>query len=120
MDIILQALQYLAGNDSDYAAERNGVGFNAFDGVIGHDLASRDSLSPKQAELALKILKKYKGQLSTAGIVLPDKIDNYSPEPVSAKVLRLDGTATIFCWLNFCLLAYSVSILSLKSPSKAI
>lgn len=58
-----EALRYLAGNDWDYAREHNGVGFNKFDGRIGHELAQRESLTPRQAALGRRIIKKYHRQL---------------------------------------------------------
>jgi hypothetical protein len=39
------------------------MGFNAIDTRIGHDLASKGYLTPKQAILAKKILKKYRKQI---------------------------------------------------------
>ncbi len=60
---ILQALRLLAAMDTDRAREVNGVGFNKFDGTIGHDLAARASLSPKQAALGRKIARKYRRQI---------------------------------------------------------
>jgi SWI/SNF-related matrix-associated actin-dependent regulator 1 of chromatin subfamily A len=58
-----EALQLLAAMDTDRAAVINGVGFNKLDGRIGHTLAKLDVLTPKQAVLALRIVRKYKRQL---------------------------------------------------------
>lgn len=57
------ALGLLASMDMDRAGELNGIGFNKIDTHIGHDLASKQSLSPKQTALAWKLAIKYRGQL---------------------------------------------------------
>ena len=56
-------LQYLAALDRDYAANRNGMGFNKIDSAIGHSLAERSQLTPKQAALGMKLIQKYRKQL---------------------------------------------------------
>jgi len=56
-------LRYLATLDYDYAREINDIGFNKYDVMIGHELASRDQLTPKQAALGKRIVKKYHRQL---------------------------------------------------------
>jgi len=56
-------LQYLAALDRDYAANRNGMGFNKIDSAIGHSLADRSFLTPKQAALGMKLIQKYRKQL---------------------------------------------------------
>lgn len=56
-------LRVLAGMDADRAFEQNGVGFNRMDTMIGHDLAGRASLTPRQAVLGAKIVRKYHRQL---------------------------------------------------------
>lgn len=58
-----EALRLLAATDTDRARIVNGVGFNKLDGRIGHELASRDRLTPRQAVLALRIARKYHRQL---------------------------------------------------------
>jgi len=63
---VSMCLRMLAGMDGDRARMRNDIGFNAMDGEIGHDLASRGSLSPKQAALGLMIVRKYHRQLPAA------------------------------------------------------
>jgi SWI/SNF-related matrix-associated actin-dependent regulator 1 of chromatin subfamily A len=47
----------------DGAIEEDTVGFNGADSRIGKALAGQDSLSPKQAALAHKILRKYRRQI---------------------------------------------------------
>jgi hypothetical protein len=54
-----EAMRVLAGF-CDYAASRDGAGFNKVDTVIGHSLAGRETLTPKQAALAFKIAQKYR------------------------------------------------------------
>jgi hypothetical protein len=49
--------------DWDHAQEVNGIGFSKIDVGIGHDLAGRDALSPKQAALGAKLTNKYRRQL---------------------------------------------------------
>ncbi len=61
-------LSVMAGWDTDRATAINGIGFNKFDGLIGHDLASRSWLSVKQAALGRKILRKYRRQLGEDAI----------------------------------------------------
>jgi SNF2 family DNA or RNA helicase len=56
-------LRLLAGLDGDYAAQQNDIGFNRFDTGIGHDLAERSILTPRQAVLGRKIVRKYHRQL---------------------------------------------------------
>jgi SWI/SNF-related matrix-associated actin-dependent regulator 1 of chromatin subfamily A len=56
-------LRILAGMDYDGARELNDVGFNKLDTQIGRSLAERMSLTPKQAALGAKLLKKYHRQL---------------------------------------------------------
>jgi hypothetical protein len=52
-------------DDMDRARERNGEGFNKLDGDFGHSLAEQERpLSPKQAEFGLKLVRKYRRQLS--------------------------------------------------------
>jgi SNF2 family DNA or RNA helicase len=56
-------LKFLAEHDQDHAQFHNGIGFNAIDGRIGHELAERQRLTAKQAALGKMILRKYKRQL---------------------------------------------------------
>jgi len=61
--MIHNQLRYLAGMDTDHDADRNDIGFNKIDNRIGHDLARREKLTPKQAVLGAKVIKKYWRQL---------------------------------------------------------
>jgi SWI/SNF-related matrix-associated actin-dependent regulator 1 of chromatin subfamily A len=56
------ALRTLAGM-CDGAQAEDGHGFNKFDAAFGHDLAGRESLSPRQALAARKMLRKYSRQI---------------------------------------------------------
>jgi len=58
---VLMALQVVAGV-CDGAVAEDGQGFNGRDAIIGHDLAGREKLSPKQVVLGRKIVMKYKRQ----------------------------------------------------------
>lgn len=59
---ILTGLKMLAGM-CDGARRRDGSGFSMVDAKIGHSLAQQYCLSPKQAVLGRRLLKKYKRQL---------------------------------------------------------
>lgn len=61
--VIQLALQCIAGLDGDFARIKNDVGFNRLDADVGHDLAKRSYLSPRQGALAYKIARKYVGQM---------------------------------------------------------
>jgi len=50
----------------DQAQALDGSGFNKMDAHIGHDLASRDSLTPAMAALGRKIVRKYRRQYDPA------------------------------------------------------
>lgn len=47
----------------DYASELDGSGFNKIDAGIGHSLAASGQLSPKQAALGARIVRKYHRQV---------------------------------------------------------
>ncbi len=66
MEKIHQAVKYLAGM-CDGARMQDGCGFNKFDAPFGRELAERFSLTPRQAIVAQKMLRKYKKQLLQAG-----------------------------------------------------
>lgn len=59
------ALKMLAGM-CDGAAKLDGAGFSKVDAAIGHSLAERLFLTPKQAALGQRIARKYKRQLPAA------------------------------------------------------
>ncbi len=60
---MLDALRILAGNDPDFCARRNEVGFNATDTEFGHSLANCSKLTDKQAKYAHKMVQKYWRQI---------------------------------------------------------
>ncbi len=60
---VLEALNILANNDPDLALHRNNIGFNATDSPFGHVLSNLNKLTPKQYEIAKKILRKYSRQI---------------------------------------------------------
>jgi len=68
VEAVHAALRFLAGMDADRARARNNIGFNMVDGKIGHALAERDSLSPKQAALGRRIARKYHRQLGAEAL----------------------------------------------------
>ena len=80
---IEQALLHLAQR-CDGAGSRDGQGFNKLDAGFGHSLADQigagRSLSDKQHHAAMKMMLKYIGQLTNAGIGLPigkDELDDW-------------------------------------------
>jgi SWI/SNF-related matrix-associated actin-dependent regulator 1 of chromatin subfamily A len=71
---IHQGLQTLAGV-CDGASSRDQAGFNRFDTSLGHKLANNRSLTPRQAVLGQKLIRKYRRQLcglvvSEAGVAM--------------------------------------------------
>jgi SWI/SNF-related matrix-associated actin-dependent regulator 1 of chromatin subfamily A len=62
--LIHSGLRHLAALDPDHAREENGVGFNGRDGRIGHSLANAPILTQKQAALGLRLVRRYRRQLS--------------------------------------------------------
>lgn len=58
-----QGLKMLAGMDADHARFRNDMGFSQVDGRIGHSLAHALWLSPKQAVIGRRLVRKYRRQL---------------------------------------------------------
>jgi hypothetical protein len=63
IEAVHEALRILAGLDPDQAAERNDVGFNKYDGRIGHSLASAERLTVRQAALGRRLVCKYHRQI---------------------------------------------------------
>lgn len=62
IEAVHTGLQILAGM-CDGACQLDGMGFNKIDTAIGHSLAGAIRLSPKQAVLGKRIIKKYHRQL---------------------------------------------------------
>lgn len=73
-------LRQLAGLDTDYAQSKNDMGFSKIDVRIGHSLAESESLSPKQAALGYKLLRKYHRQLSEDVNIAISAIDQAQEE----------------------------------------
>ena len=61
--LVHSGLKALAGCDTDWASEVNGVGFNKFDGAFGHALAERDRLTDKMVAAGIRLCTKYRKQL---------------------------------------------------------
>src|SRR4030095_10729788 len=90
-----EALRYLAGR-CDYASSEDGRGYNKTDAEFGHSLAERQSLSYGQATAALRMLGKYVGQLSRAGITLPEVIPAPAAPAMSRGLISVrEGTLVI-------------------------
>lgn len=68
------AVKALAGV-CDGARSLDGAGYNGVDAAFGHSLAGRDSLSPRMAQAAYKMLRKYSGQLAGFGIVYSEIVN---------------------------------------------
>lgn len=85
---IHQALQRVAGS-CDGAHDLDGVGFNGTDTDFGRQLAAQDSISPRQAFVAAKMLLKYHKQVG-AGLIAACKegiaIATGQPVPVAQPV----------------------------------
>jgi SWI/SNF-related matrix-associated actin-dependent regulator 1 of chromatin subfamily A len=64
--IIQKAVRYLA-NRCDGAISKDGCGFNKTDSAFGKSLAKQEKWTKLQAQAALKMLKKYQGQLQAGG-----------------------------------------------------
>jgi SWI/SNF-related matrix-associated actin-dependent regulator 1 of chromatin subfamily A len=64
--LIQQAVRYLA-NRCDGAVSEDGHGFNEMDASFGKSLAKRERWTKRQAQAALKMLKKYQEQLQAGG-----------------------------------------------------
>lgn len=61
---IHQALRTIAAMDGDRAMSLNGIVFNKMDTTFGCDLAGKESLSPKQAAVGMRLARKYQKQYS--------------------------------------------------------
>jgi len=64
--MIQQAVRYLASR-CDGAISEDGHGFNKMDAGFGKSLAEQERWTKLQAQAALKMLKKYEGQLQAGG-----------------------------------------------------
>lgn len=77
-----KAIRHLAGI-CDGAVAIDGQGFNGVDSNFGKSLAAQETWSVRQAEAAIKMLKKYKKQLQSAGIDIDALFDG---KPVQVQV----------------------------------
>lgn len=80
--IIQTALQALSGV-CDGAMKQDGAGFNKFDSDFGKSLAIQSMTTPlsdNQIINAAKMLRKYRGQLESWGITLPDELVKIASE----------------------------------------
>jgi SWI/SNF-related matrix-associated actin-dependent regulator 1 of chromatin subfamily A len=68
IEAVHEAMRALAGMDADRARERNGMGFNRYDGTVGHSLAQAERLTVKQAVLGRRIARKYVRQLGREAV----------------------------------------------------
>ena len=76
-DQLVEALMFLAGR-CDGARTFDDQGFNKFDSDFGKSLATQSQtrqLSIAQQKAALKMIRKYKGQLERANIGLPTEAE---------------------------------------------
>ncbi|HOQ51947.1 MAG TPA: hypothetical protein PK233_08990, partial [Candidatus Atribacteria bacterium] len=64
--LIQQAVRYLASR-CDGAISEDNCGFNKTDSAFGKSLAKQEKWTKRQAQAALKMLKKYQGQLQAGG-----------------------------------------------------
>jgi len=64
--LIQQAVRYLA-SQCDGAMSEDGCGSNKTDSAFGKSLAKQEKWTKRQAQAALKMLKKYQGQLQAGG-----------------------------------------------------
>ena len=85
---ILSALQFLSAR-CDGAHELDGQGFNGMDSDFGKSLALNADLTPRQAAAALKMLRKYRKQLSLGGIDL----EGIEIECPSTRTVAVNGTS---------------------------
>jgi SWI/SNF-related matrix-associated actin-dependent regulator 1 of chromatin subfamily A len=63
IELLHQGLKILSGMDLDHASSINEIGFSKLDVRIGHSLADRFVLTPKQGAIAAKLCNKYRRQL---------------------------------------------------------
>jgi len=62
-EAVTEGLRYLA-NDCDGARRRDGIGFNKYDAELGHELASKEYLTPHDIATGRAILRRYTAQLN--------------------------------------------------------
>ena len=60
---VIRSLKLLSGFDTDFASQKNKIGFNKLDTDFGHHIANLSKLTPKQYAAAKRLLKKYHKQI---------------------------------------------------------
>ena len=68
LEAIEANLSYMVSLDLDRARVRNNMGFNKLDGTFMHDFHRRGITTPKQADAARKVLRKYKRQIGADAV----------------------------------------------------
>jgi hypothetical protein len=102
-DQILTAIKQLNDDNSDGTRERNGIGFNRNDSEYGRKLANKESLTDRELVSAIKMLRKYQGQIGSwikdvPLLDLPDPSNNRKVSRIGkdSKVARF-----VFMWEGF-------------------
>jgi len=99
-----KAVSYLA-SVCDGAKDLDGAGFNSIDTRFGKKLNSMSSWTPRQARAAWRMIGKYRGQLSGAGIDYtqipePPKVDKTIPI-APRNVIVVDGSKGKALFIQF-------------------
>jgi ribonuclease HI len=63
-DAVIRGLQHLA-TACDGALKRDSAGFNKYDAELGHRLAAKRSLTPREIKTGRTLLQRYRAQLSS-------------------------------------------------------
>ena len=63
-DAVIKGLRYLA-SACDGARKRDSAGFNRYDAELGHQLAAKTSLSPREIATGRALLQRYSAQLTS-------------------------------------------------------
>ena len=63
-EAVIKGLRYLA-KACDGARKRDSAGFNKYDANLGHQLAAKDSHSPREIAMARALLRRYAAQLTS-------------------------------------------------------
>jgi hypothetical protein len=78
-----ECVTILAGSDPDHAAQVNNVGFNKVDGEFGHAMTEKpfDQWTFKMCRAIYTMVRKYRGQLLTAGVDFDLILDPHTLTP---------------------------------------
>ncbi len=63
-DAVIKGLQHLA-RACDGALKRDSAGFNKYDAELGHRLATKNSLTPREIKTGRTLLQRYRAQLTS-------------------------------------------------------